>query len=191
MCTDKHVPQSQCCVKTCILWVLCTESSNFVTVCWPICVQSCPRLCDDGVVTVVSVCACLYFFFRREILNGPTLHQCVWCLHRWNVCFLKRHIQHNNECKHLIKGKNEFFFPKSLKLARSNWDILHTCPQHLKLMPTTSLSHILHNEETRDNTFDYIFHSQLKTMLLNFSDYLIWIVFPVSCDLSCLIMHRY
>ena len=25
-----------------------------------------------------------------------------------------------------------------------------------------ALSHILHNEETRDNTFDYIFHSQLK-----------------------------
>ena len=48
---------------------------------------------------------------------------------------------------------------------------LHTCPLQLKLMPTTSLSHTLHNEETRDNTFD-IFHSQLKTLLLNV--YLIW-----------------
>ena len=50
---------------------------------------------------------------------------------------------------------------------------LYTCPLHLKLMPTTSLSHILHTEETRDNTFDYIVHSQLKKLLLNFSDYLI------------------
>ena len=39
---------------------------------------------------------------------------------------------------------------------------LHTCPLHLKLMPTTSLLHILHNEETRDNTFDYIFDDKLK-----------------------------
>ena len=51
---------------------------------------------------------------------------------------------------------------------------LHTCPLHLKLMPTALLSHILHNEETRNNTFDYIFHSQLKKLLLNFSDYFIW-----------------
>ena len=41
-------------------------------------------------------------------------------------------------------------------------------------MPTTSLPHILHNEETRDHTFDYIFHPWLKRLLLNLSDYLIW-----------------
>ena len=36
---------------------------------------------------------------------------------------------------------------------------LHICPLHLKLVSTTSLSHILHNAEARDNTFDYIFVS--------------------------------
>ena len=50
---------------------------------------------------------------------------------------------------------------------------LQTCPLHLKLTLNTSLLHILHNEETRDNTFDYIFHSQLNKLLLNFSDCLI------------------
>ena len=48
---------------------------------------------------------------------------------------------------------------------------LHTCPLHPEL-PAASLSHILHNEETRENTSDYIFHSQLK-LLLNLTDYLI------------------
>ena len=88
-------------------------------------------------------------------------------------CFLKRYIHQNKECKHHIKGTNEFFFAKSSKHDEVQMGHLHTCPLHLKLMPTTSLSHILHNEETRDNTFD-IFHSQLKTLLLNVSDYLIW-----------------
>ena len=70
-------------------------------------------------------------------------------------------------------GKNGFFCAKSSKFGKVQMGHLHTCPLHLKLMPTTSLSHILHNEETRDNTSDYIFHSQLKKLLLNFSDYLI------------------
>ena len=70
-------------------------------------------------------------------------------------CFLKRYIQHNKECKHHIKGKNEIFFAKSSKFSEVQMGHLHTC---------TSLSHILHNEETRDNTFDYIFHSQLKNI---------------------------
>ena len=56
---------------------------------------------------------------------------------------------------------------------------LQTCPLHLKSMPAPSLWHILHNEETRDNTFDYIFHSQLKKLLLNFSDYSIWNCFQL------------
>ena len=46
-------------------------------------------------------------------------------------------------------------------------------PLYLKLMPATSVSHILHTEETRENIVDYSFHSQLKTLLLNLSDYLI------------------
>ena len=71
-------------------------------------------------------------------------------------------------------GRNWFFCAKSFKFSKFQMDHLHTCPLHLKLMPTTSLSHILHNEETRDNTFDYISHSQLKKLPLNFSDYLIW-----------------
>ena len=88
-------------------------------------------------------------------------------------CFLKRYIQHNKECKHHIKGKNEIFFAKSSKFSEVQTGHSHTYPLHFKLMPTTSLSHILHNVETRDHTFDYIFHSQLKKVLLNFSDYLI------------------
>ena len=68
---------------------------------------------------------------------------------------------------------------------------LHPCPLHLKLMPTTSLSHIFQNEETRDITFDYIFHSQperknpklFRIFDLNFV--------PVDCDLSCPFMHCY
>ena len=71
-------------------------------------------------------------------------------------------MQQNKECKHHTEGKNEFFFAKSLKFGEVQMGRLHTCPLHLKLMPTTSLSHILHNGETRDNTLDYIFDSQLK-----------------------------
>ena len=87
--------------------------------------------------------------------------------------FLKRYIQQNKECKHHIKGKNEFFFAKSSKFGKVQMGHLHTCLLHLKLMPTISLSHILHNEETRENTFNYSFHSQLKKLLLNFSGYFI------------------
>ena len=61
---------------------------------------------------------------------------------------------------------------------------LHTCPLHRRLMPSTSLSHILHNEETRDNTFDCIFHSKLFRLFdLKFV--------PLDYDLSCPRMHRY
>ena len=49
-----------------------------------------------------------------------------------------------------------------MKFGKVQMGQLHTCPLHLKLMPTTSLSHILHTEETRDNTFDYIFDDKLK-----------------------------
>ena len=72
---------------------------------------------------------------------------------------------------------------------------LHTCPLHIKLMPATSLSHILHSEETRDNIFDYIFHSQLNKLLLNFSDYLIWnfsqSVMIYHVRLSIVILHSF
>ena len=88
--------------------------------------------------------------------------------------FLKRYIQlqQNKECKHHIKPKRktEFFFANVLKFGKVQMGHLHTCPLHLKFISTTSLSHISDNEQTRDNTFDY---SQLKNMLLNFSDYLI------------------
>ena len=60
-------------------------------------------------------------------------------------CFLKRDIQ-QNECKHYIKSKNEFFFAKSLKFSEVQMGHLHTCPVHLKLMLTTSLSRILHKD---------------------------------------------
>ena len=110
--------------------------------------------------------------------------QCVWCLLCWTACFPKRYIQQNKECKHHIKGKNYFGGAKSSKFSMVQMEHLYTCPLHLKLMPTRSLSHILHNEETRDKTSDYIFHSQLKKMLLNFSDYLIW-----NCSQSGEICH--
>ena len=77
-------------------------------------------------------------------------------------CFLKRYIQHNKECKYHIKSKNEIFFAKSLKLSEVQTGHSHAYPLHFKLMPTTSLSHILHYVETTDHTFDYIFHSKLK-----------------------------
>ena len=84
----------------------------------------------------------------------------------FNVCFVElfstEYIQRNKECKRHIKGKNEIFFAKSSKFGDVQMGHLHTCPLHLNLMLATSLSHILHNEETRDNTFDYISHSQLK-----------------------------
>ena len=116
------------------------------------------------------------------------------CLSALLDCFLKRYMQQNKECKHHIKDKSEFFFAKSSKFGEVQMGHLHTCPQHLKLMPTTSLSRILHNEETILNTFEYfyyIFHSQLKKIApklfrlfdLNFP--------PVGCDLSCPLMHRY
>ena len=119
--------------------------------------------------------------------------QCVWCLFCCIVCFLKRCIQQNKECKHHITGKTKFFFAKSSKFGVVQMGHLRTCPLHLKLIPTTSLSHILHNEETRDNIFDYIFHSQLKKLLLNFSDYFIWIISQsvVICDVRlCIVINH-
>ena len=74
---------------------------------------------------------------------------------------------------------------------------LHTCPLalhlklHLKLMPTTSLSHILHNEETRDNTFDYIFSLTTEKIALKLFRLFDLTFSPVGCDLSCPLMHRY
>ena len=57
---------------------------------------------------------------------------------------------------------------KSSKFGDVQMGHLHTRPLHLKLMATTSLSHTLHNKETRDNTFDDIFQLQLKKMLQTF-----------------------
>ena len=68
---------------------------------------------------------------------------------------------------------------------------LHTCPLHLKWMPTTSLLHILHNEETRDNTFDYIFYSQSKIIAHKLFSLFYLKMSPVGCDLSRPLMHRY
>jgi len=83
-------------------------------------------------------------------------------------------IQQNKECNHHIEGQKYFFFEKSLTFSEVQMGRLRACPMHLRLMPTTSLLHNLHNEETRDNTFDYIFHSNWKKLLPTFSDYLIW-----------------
>ena len=40
-------------------------------------------------------------------------------------CFLKRYIQQNKECKHHIKGKNEFFFARSSKFSNVQMGHLH------------------------------------------------------------------
>ena len=90
----------------------------------------------------------------------------MYILNMFDVCFVElfskeRHTTEYNS-KHYIKSKNEFFSAKSLKFSEFQMGHLHTCPLHFKLMPTTSLLHILHNEETRDNKFGYIFYSQQK-----------------------------
>ena len=69
-------------------------------------------------------------------------------------CLLFKAIQHNKECKHHVKGEKEFFFTKSSKFGKVQIGNLFTCPLHFKLMPTTSLSPILHYEERIDNTFE-------------------------------------
>ena len=63
---------------------------------------------------------------------------------------------------------------------------LRTCPLHLKLMPTTSLSHILQNEDTKP-------HFPLITETIAPKPFRIFDLklFPVGCDLSCLLMHHY
>ena len=96
-------------------------------------------------------------------------------------------------CKHHIKGKKK----KSLQNLQNSvvqMGHLHTCPLNLKLMPTTSLnslSHILHNGQTKDNTFEYIFHSQLKKQIPKLFRLFDQKVFLLGWDLSCLLMHHY
>ena len=48
---------------------------KMMTVIWAICVQSCPRVCDDAVSVYFFF---FLFFLTRSILNGPTLHQFVF-----------------------------------------------------------------------------------------------------------------
>ena len=93
----------------------------------------------------------------------------------------------------ILKVKNEFFFAKSSTFGAVQTGHLHTCPLHLKLMSTTSLSYILHNKEIRDDTLDYIFHSQQKRIALKIFRLLIFDLklFPIGCDLSCPLIHRY
>ena len=107
-------------------------------------------------------------------------------------CLFSKEIhQQNEECKHHINGIFLILFAKSLKFGDVQMGHSHTCPLHIKLMPTTSLSHILHNEQTRDNTFDYIFHSQLKKIAPKPVRLFEVKIFPVHCDLSCPHMHCY
>ena len=86
---------------------------------------------------------------------------------------------------------SKFVIAKSSKFGEVEMEHLHTFPLHLKLMPTTSLSHILRNEETRDNTFDYIFHSQLERKNPKLFRVFDMNLVPVDCDLACPFMHRY
>ena len=46
-------------------------------------------------------------------------------------CFLKKYIQQNKECKHHVKGKNEFFFARSLKFSKVPMGHLHTPVHHI------------------------------------------------------------
>ena len=50
----------------------------------------------------------------------------------------------------ILKVKMNFSL-QNLNFSEVHMGHLHTCPLHLKLISTTSLSHILHNEETREN----------------------------------------
>ena len=120
----------------------------------------------------------------------------MYILSVFDVCFvglfvfLKRPIQQNKECKHHIKGKNYFGGAKSSKFSVVQMEHLHTCPLHLKLMPTTSLSHILHTEQTRHNAFDYISTHNWRRRKFAPKLQIIWSeFFPVGCNLSCLLMH--
>ena len=67
------------------------------------------------------------------------------------VCLFSKetHFNRIKSVSTILKDKIEFFFAKSTKFSAVQMGHLHTCPLHLKLMPATSLSHILHNEEMR------------------------------------------
>ena len=121
---------------------------------------------------------------KISLQNRPDLARSKWDIYTPVHCILNWSYNRIKSVNTILKGTNEFFFAKSSKFGKVQMGHLHTRPLHLKLMPTTSLSHTLHHEETTDNTFDYIFHSQLKKLLLNFSDYLIW-----NCSQSVVICH--
>ena len=106
-------------------------------------------------------------------------------------CLLFKAIQQNKDCKHHVKDEKEFFFIKSSKFGKVQIGHLHTCPLHFKLMPTTSLSPILHYEERIDNTFEKI--TTETKLLLNFSDYLIRIFSQsvVTCHVRlCIVINH-
>ena len=96
----------------------------------------------DNKLTYTSSLCLMFSLF--DCLFSKEIHTCI---------------QQNKECKHHIKGQKYFFFEKSSTFSEVQMGHLRACPMHLRLMPTTSLLHNLHNEETRDSTFDYIFHS--------------------------------
>ena len=66
---------------------------------------------------------------------------------------------------------------------------VHACPLYLKLMRTT-LSHILDNEETRDNTFDYIFPLTIENIAPKSFRLFHLKMFRIGYDLSCPLTHH-
>ena len=90
----------------------------------------------------------------------------------------------------VLKVKRNFSL-QSLNFRKIQMGHLHTCPLHLNLMPIASLLHILHNEETRDKTFDYIFHSQLKKIAPKLFRLFDLKFYPIGCDLPCPHTHHY
>ena len=97
------------------------------------------------------------------------------------------HIQQNKQCKHHIKGTK-----KSLQTLRNSvrfkWDIykpvhciLNWCQLH-----QYHISFIMRKQETIHLTS---FHSQLKKLLLNFSDYFIWNLSQSHVRLCIIINH--
>ena len=83
-------------------------------------------------------------------------------------------IQQILDVRTILNVKMNFSLQNLQNLVRSKWDIYTPVHCILNWCQLHQLPCILHNEETRDNTVDYIFHSQLNKLLLNFSDYLIW-----------------
>ena len=111
----------------------------------------------------------------------------MYILNVFDVCFVGLFVFSTNAYNRI--STMDFSLQNLRNSAKSKWDIY--TPVHLKVMPTTSLSQILHSKETRHNEFDYIFYSQLKQIAPKLFRLFDLKFPPVGCDMFCSLMHRY